>query len=158
MWSVNAPAAFFQGVMQRGAELFFVPREIILYYFSNVNALQMRTTMTMPAQSRNLPSLRHAAGQVINLVRRALPQFFQKGVACVGNNSDICNAYHFTKEGDRVADRMKPLAFILSGCLHNLQFRPVWSVNAPTAFFQGGKQRGAELFPFPEINIILFHF
>ena len=31
----------------------------------------MKATMTMPAQSRNLPSLRHAAGQVINLVRHA---------------------------------------------------------------------------------------
>ena len=31
----------------------------------------MKATMTMPAQSRNLPSLRHAAGQVINLLRRA---------------------------------------------------------------------------------------
>ena len=31
----------------------------------------MKATMTMPAQSRNLPSLRISAGQVINLVRRA---------------------------------------------------------------------------------------
>ena len=31
----------------------------------------MKATMTMPAQSRNLPSLRHAAGQVTNLLRRA---------------------------------------------------------------------------------------
>ena len=30
----------------------------------------MKATMTMPAQSRNLPSLRVSAGQVINLVRR----------------------------------------------------------------------------------------
>lgn len=31
----------------------------------------MRTTMTMPAQSRNLPSLRINPGQVTNLLRRA---------------------------------------------------------------------------------------
>ena len=152
--------------MQRGAELFPFPELIIIPFHFKLHS-KMKATMTMPAQSRNLPSLRVSAGQVINLLRRAaLPgavagtaeKVFSKGVARIGNNSDICNAYHFTKEGDRVADRMKPLAFILSGCLHNLQFRPVWSVNAPTAFFQGGKQRGAELFPFPEINIILFHF
>ena len=77
-----------------GSGTFFVPRRDIFYFFSNVNALQMRTTMTMPAQSRTQLSLRVSAGQVINLLRRALPQFFQKGVARIGNNSDICNAVH----------------------------------------------------------------
>ena len=53
----------------------------------------MKQTISLKAPGRafNLPTVSISGATV----RRVLPQFFQKGVARVGNNSDICSALHF---------------------------------------------------------------
>ena len=52
----------------------------------------MKQTISLKAPGRafNLPTVSISGATV----RRGLPKFFQKGVARIGNNYDICNAFH----------------------------------------------------------------
>ena len=64
------------------------------------------------------------------LLQAAVP-FFAENFCRSGNLQYLCSTLHFRLERMRV--RRHTSAGIFYALLNNIEFRPVWSVNAPTA-------------------------